>query len=89
MKDRLVGRLQVRILCCLRHDPQSVGWAKAAPTYQLIRDARSAVPTSSAAGGTADHVPCPSSRLGRLCPPDVARLGQQLTTFMESLVEDP
>ena len=38
-----------------RHKRQSVGWAKAAPTYRLIRGARSAVPTSNAAVGTAER----------------------------------
>ena len=47
----------------------------------------SAVPTFSAAVGTADDVLCSPPRFGRLCPlHDTARLGRQLTTFMESLV---
>ena len=42
----------------LRHDPRCVGWAKAAPTFRLIRDTGSAVPTFGAAVGTADHASC-------------------------------
>ena len=40
---------------------QSVGWAKAAPTYRLIRVATSAVPTSHVAVGTAEQALCPTS----------------------------
>jgi hypothetical protein len=84
-------RLAIRIICCLEHNPQPVGWAKAAPTYRLIRGTRPAVPTSNAAVGTAEHAPCPAFT-PRPPLPTLRRcaLGRrQLSGFMESMLCPP
>jgi hypothetical protein len=55
---RSPGRLVERSFGWRFEPYQCVGWAKAAPTHRLIGGARSAVPTFSAAVGTADHALC-------------------------------
>jgi hypothetical protein len=77
-ETRLLTELTDILLRAEGFDPsnQSVGWAKAAPTYRLIHGAKSAVPTSNAAAGTAEHGPCPSSTASAAFAHDAARLAE-------------